>query len=83
MVYTGRRSGFDSMVAVLKNTWRQAVDLYAGVEKSQSETLPAGWADTSAFVCLIIMVLALPFPDLTGVREVFFLLALIFWIFRL
>ncbi len=83
MVYTGRLSGFDSMVAILRNTWRQAVDLYVSVEKSQSETLPAGWADTSAFVCLIIMVLALPFPDLTGVREVFFLLALIFWIVRL
>ncbi|MEE9437180.1 MAG: hypothetical protein V3V37_10885, partial [Candidatus Adiutricales bacterium] len=53
------------------------------MEKSQSETLPAGWTDTSAFVCLIIMVLALPFPDLTGVREVFFLLALIFWIIRI
>ena len=47
------------MAGILRNSWRQALDLYSSTEKSQSETPPAGWIDTPAFVCFIIMALAL------------------------
>ncbi|MBW2622335.1 MAG: O-antigen ligase family protein [Deltaproteobacteria bacterium] len=71
------------MATRLKDAWSQAVGSKSGVEDSVSTIRAAGWTDTSIFVCLVIMVLTLPFPDLTGVREICFFLALIFWIIRI
>ena len=72
-----------SIAAIFKDAWFRAVDSKSGMEDPVSSTHPAGWTDTPVFVCLVIMVLTLPFPDLTGVREVCFFLALIFWIIRI
>lgn len=71
------------MAARVKDAWSEAVGSKSGMEDSVSTNHPAGWTDTSIFVCLVIMVLTLPFPDLTGVREIGFFLALIFWIIRI